>query len=522
MHWGTMPVTRSFRVPAAALTAAAVLLSGCTTGDPEDESSPSAAAPGTEPVGEASPVPEDLAEELLPYYEQELSWRDCGVPGYQCATLTAPLDYARAGGADLQLTVSRKRATGPREERIGSLLVNPGGPGASAIDYLQGYAGTGFPEPVRAGYDMVALDARGTGRSEPVECWDGSAMDAFTQVDRTPDDEEEEEALVAALTEFGEGCSASSGRLLEHISTDESARDLDLLRAVLGDTHLHYYGVSYGTQLGAAYADLFPERVGRLVLDAAIDPRLDALERDRQQAAGFETALQAFLADCETQSDCPVDGAASLTTLFEELDEQPLPTGEDRRLTESLATTGVAQALYSPALWPELRDSLRAAGDGDGAPLLRLADAYHDRDAAGSYGTIMYAFPAISCLDAPPAFADAEEVREELDSFEEASPTFGRDFAWATLMCATWPVEAKGEPGPVTAAGADDILVVGTTRDPATPYAWAEGLAEQLESATLLTYDGDGHGAYGADPCVDDTVGAYLLDGTVPEPDARC
>ncbi|WP_130799922.1 alpha/beta hydrolase [Streptomyces otsuchiensis] len=519
-----MPATRPFRASAVALTAAAVLLSGCTTTDDAGGgASPSPSDPGFEPTAGLEPIPDDIPEEMLSYYEQELSWRDCGVAGFQCATLTAPLDYGAIDDSeDLQLTVSRKRATGPRDERIGALLVNPGGPGASAIDYLQGHAGVGFPEPVRARYDMVAMDPRGTGRSEPVECLSGPQMDAFTQVDRTPDDEDEEEALVEALTEFGEGCRASSGRLLEHISTEDSARDLDLLRAVLGDTQLHYYGASYGTQLGATYADLFPERSGRLVLDAAVDPRLSTLERDREQAAGFETAFQSFLADCGNQSDCPLDGAADLQELFEELDARPLQTGEDRPLTESLATTGVAQALYSPMLWAPLRDALNAAADGDGAPLLALADSYHDREPAGSYGTIMFAFPAISCLDAPAALEDPDAVREELASFEEASPTFGRDFAWATLMCAAWPVEAKGTPAPVEAAGAADILVVGTTRDPATPYGWSEALAEQLESGVLLTYDGDGHGAYGENACVDEVVGAYLLDGVSPEEGARC
>ena len=431
--WGTMPATHSLR-SAAVLAAVALLLAGCTAG--EDTAGPSG-SPGDlspAPSGGLDPLPEEISEELRPYYEQELSWRGCGVPGFQCATLNVPLDYRTVNPSeDLQLAVARARATGPGE-RIGSLLVNPGGPGASAIDFLQGYAGLGFPAPVRARYDMVAVDARGTGRSEPVECLTDAEMDAHTQVDRTPDDEAEAEELFAALTAFGEGCRERSGRLLEHISTEESARDLDLLRAVLGDEQLHYYGASYGTELGSTYAGLFPTRVGRLVLDAAVDPRLTALERDREQAGGFETAFQAFLADCREQSDCPLGGAEDLQRLFATLDARPLPTGEDRPLTESLATTGVAQALYSPFLWPRLRDALTAAQGGDGSPLLELADSYHDREPDGAYGTIMFAFPAISCLDSPPALEDPAAVRAALESFEEVSPTFGADFAWATLI----------------------------------------------------------------------------------------
>jgi pimeloyl-ACP methyl ester carboxylesterase len=514
-----MPAIHTSRL-AAVFTAAALLLVGCTSGD--DGSGPAGGPGGSGSSASVDPLPEEISEDLRPYYEQELSWRDCGVPGFQCATLNAPLDYhAIDPSEDLQLAVSRVRAT-EEDRRLGALLVNPGGPGASAIDFLQGYAGLGFPAPVRARYDVVALDARGTGRSEPVECLSDPEMDAFTLVDRTPDDEAEGEALVDAFTEFGAGCRERSGRLLDHISTEESAKDLDLLRAVLGDERLHYYGASYGTQLGAVYAGLFPSRVGRLVLDAAIDPRLTTLERDREQAGGFETAFQAFLEDCTAGGDCPLSGAEDLRALFAQLDAEPLPTGQDRPLTESLALTGVAQALYSPSLWPQLRDALTAAGDGDGAPLLELADSYHDRQPDGAYGTIMFAFPAISCLDSPPGLDDPDGVRAALDSFEEVSPTFGRDFAWASQLCASWPVEAKGGPAAIEAEGAAPILVLGTTRDPATPYAWSEALAEQLESGVLVTYDGDGHGAYGESACVDETVGAYLLEGAVPEEDPGC
>lgn len=513
-----MPATRPLR-SAAALVVAALLLTGCFG----DGGSPSARGPsGASPSDSLDPLPEEVPEDLLPYYEQELSWRGCGVPGFQCATLTAPLDYTDVDPAeDLQLAVARVRAP-DSAGRIGSLLVNPGGPGASAIDFLQGYAGLGFPEPVRERYDMVALDARGTGRSEPVECLSDAEMDEFTQVDRTPDDEAEAEELFAAVTAFGEGCRERSGRLLEHISTEDSARDLDLLRAVLGDGRLHFYGASYGTQLGAVYAELYPERVGRLVLDAAVDPRLSTLERDREQAGGFETAFRAFLADCTARADCPLTEAEDLSRLFAELDAEPLPTGEERRLTESLALTGVAQALYAPSLWPRLRAALAAAADGDGGPLLELADSYHDREPDGTYGTIMFAFPAISCLDAPPAVREPDDVRAELPAFEEVSPTFGADFAWAMLLCAAWPVEATGEPSAVEAPGAAPILVLGTTRDPATPYAWSQALAEQLESGVLVTYDGDGHGAYGESDCVDAVVGDYLLGGAVPTEDPRC
>ncbi|GAA1925149.1 alpha/beta hydrolase [Streptomyces sodiiphilus] len=527
-----MPSARHLRRTTAALATAALLAAGCTAERAERPGTTTPAAPAdrgdaTAPV--LQPLATGISQDLEPYYEQELSWRSCGVAGFQCATLTAPLDYENVDPAqDVQLAVTRARATGPGE-RLGSLLVNPGGPGASAIDFVQGYAGTGFPQPVRARYDVVGMDPRGTGRSEPVECLTDARMDEFTSLDRTPDDPEEVERLLAAFKEFGEGCQERSGKLLEHISTVDSARDMDLLRAVLGDEQLNYYGASYGTQLGATYAGLFPDRAGRLVLDAAMDPRLSTLETDREQAGGFETAFRSFAEDCARQRSCPLgtDGAdkasSRLTEFFERVDAEPLRTGDSRPLTESLATTGVAMALYTDMYWPRLREALTAAmEDGDGGPLLELSDEYHDREADGSYGTIMFAFPAISCLDSPSGLQDEEDVRRELASFEEASPTFGRDFAWSSLLCANWPVEPAGGPATIEAAGAADILVIGTTRDPATPYTWAQGLADQLESGILLTFDGDGHGAYGGSDCIDTAVNTYLLENTSPEPDLTC
>ncbi|MFB4193875.1 alpha/beta hydrolase [Streptomyces carpaticus] len=528
------------------LTVGALLLTAACSAETRTEERPSPSpSAGDEPggggpegadggsAGDApvlDPLPEEVPADLQPYYEQELTWRGCpGVPGFQCAVLTVPLDYESVDPADdIQLTVTRARAGGA--DRLGALLMNPGGPGASAVEFAQDAANYIFPAEVREQYDMVGLDARGTGGSEPIECLSGPEMDAATQVDRTPDDEEEMQALLTAHEEFAAGCQANSGRLLEHISTIESARDMDVLRSVLGDERLHYVGFSYGTKLGAVYAGLFPQRVGHLVLDAAVDPRLSTLDLDREQAGGFETAFRSFAADCASRRSCPLggeggdDASAKLLAFFTELDATPLETGQDRPLTESLATTGVAMALYSESLWSELRLALTAAmEDGDGAPLLALADAYNEREPDGSYGTTMFAFPAISCLDSPAATTTPEEVLAQLPDYEEASPTFGRDFAWATLLCGVWPVEPSGTPLTIPAAGADPILVIGTTRDPATPFAWAEGLADQLQSGILLTYDGDGHGAYGGgNGCVDTVVNDYLLANTTPEEGASC
>ncbi|CAM5708989.1 Proteinase OS=Streptomyces aurantiogriseus OX=66870 GN=GCM10010251_91290 PE=3 SV=1 [Streptomyces aurantiogriseus] len=290
---------RRSRTGVTLLSLAALLVSACSSGGATSPATPAAAEAGLAALPRATP------SALSPYYGQKLSWRACGVPGFECATLKAPLDYDRPGAGDVRLAVARKKATGPGK-RLGSLLVNPGGPGGSAIGYLQQYAGLGYPAGVRARYDMVAVDPRGVARSEPVECLDGREMDSYTQTDVTPDDQRETGELVGAYKEFAEGCGAQSPRLLRHVSTVEAARDMDVLRAALGDRRLTYVGASYGTFLGATYAGLFPERVGRLVLDGAMDPSLPARQMNLDQTAGFETAFQSFAKDCVRQPDCPL------------------------------------------------------------------------------------------------------------------------------------------------------------------------------------------------------------------------
>ncbi|MGW8629859.1 alpha/beta hydrolase [Streptomyces sp. NPDC055793] len=519
----------------ATFLAAALLATACSAGGASTSAGPAAQAAGaTEPAtASLAPLPKATPAELSPYYEQKLGWRDCGVPGFQCATMKAPLDYAQPADGDVRLAVARKKATGPGK-RLGSLLVNPGGPGGSAVSYLQQYAGIGYPEKVRAQYDMVAVDPRGVARSEPVECLDGREMDAYTRTDVTPDDQDETDELVDAFKEFAEGCGADSPKLLRHVSTVEAARDMDVLRAVLGDDKLTYVGASYGTLLGATYAGLFPDRAGRLVLDGAMDPSLPARRLNLEQTAGFETAFQSFAKDCVRRADCPLGDknatpaqvGRNLKAFFGDLDAKPIPTGDadGRKLTESLATTGVIAAMYDEGAWQQLRKSLTSATkENDGAGLLALSDSYYEREADGGYSNLMFANAAVNCLDLPAAFSSPDEVRDALPDFEKASPVFGEGLAWASLNCTYWPVQASGEPHRIEAAGATPIVVVGTTRDPATPYRWAEALAGQLSSGRLLTYEGDGHTAYGrGSTCIDSAIDTYLLRGTAPEDGKRC
>ncbi|PYC69518.1 proteinase [Streptomyces tateyamensis] len=523
-----------------AVLAAVLLLAGCTSagrgtepGDttPRSSSSSSDGAGGAGSTGAAAtplqPLPAAVPAELAAYYAQHLDWQACD-NGFQCTGFKVPTDYAHPGGGDLMLTAVRRPADGAGgQQRLGSLLLNPGGPGGSAVSYVESVAG-GYQPVVRAAYDLVGLDPRGVGRSSPVSCLSGDRMDAFTAVDTTPTDQAATDRLVAADREFAAGCAQRAGTLLGHVSTVEAARDMDVLRALLGEPKLNYVGKSYGTLLGATYAGLFPGKVGRMVLDGAMDPSLDAFAGNRTQAGGFETAWASFAKDCAGRSDCPLgrseqQAGQELDALLASLQGKPLPAGSGRTLTRAQAVTGVIEALYAEFLWPQLRSALAAAKSGDGGQLLHLSDAYYERSADGNYPNLMFANMAVNCLDLPAPFSSPTEVAAAVPAFQQASPHFGRDMAWMALTCGYWPVKATGTPHTVRAEGAGPIVVVGTVRDPATPYAWARSLAGQLASGQLITYQGDGHTAYGRDnDCVDSAVNHYLVEGRTPAAGLSC
>jgi pimeloyl-ACP methyl ester carboxylesterase len=337
------------------------------------------------------------------------------------------------------------------------------------------------------------------------------------------------DAAATAARGFGARCLELTGPLLGHVDTESAARDLDLLRAVLGDTKLNYLGYSYGTLLGQVYAQLFPQRTGRLVFDGAVDPALSTFDATAAQAVGFEGVLRTFLAECLGSSDCPFDGTVDdaltrIRSLLDELDRRPLPSTSDGRVLGSDAMfSAIVLPLYDPANWGYLRELFATVLAGSSDYAFQLADSYHGRNADGSYRLNQTeAFISINCLDSREP-ADPAQLRTEADELARRAPVFGPQMAWGAVGCSQWPVPSKGARGAIAAAGSADILVVGTTHDPATPYAWAVRVASQLENGHLVSYDGDGHTAYNkSNECVDNAVDAFLLEGAVPAADPQC
>lgn len=508
---------RAVRAAAVALTVG--VLSSCSLlpGDPE----PKPVDQGLDMATESAPTIEATLE---PFYEQEPEWRECR-GSMECAEIEVPLDYDEPTGKRIELALLRVPA-GAGDDKVGSLLVNPGGPGGSGIEYAA-RAEIFFGGPVRKAFDIVGFDPRGVGTSTPVDCLSDEQLDGYVASDPDPETLPEARRVDELLTVFGEGCLERSGDLAGHVSTVEAAKDMDIIRGVLDQQRMAYFGASYGTLLGGTYADLFPERVGRMVLDGAIDPSVSNVESSLVQARGFETALRAYVENCVDDGGCFLgdsvdEGVGTIQDLLESLDEEPIPGDQTRALTQGLGVLGVWAPLYDEQSWPALDVGLKQAIDGNGATLLSFADQYVGRGPEGYVDNSVEALYAVNCLDSNES-VPVDDYADYEDEFLEASPTFGRVFAFGLTSCGSWPVEGEKAPEALTAAGADPILVIGTTRDPATPLEWAEGLAAMFESGVLISRDGDGHTGYGAgNDCVDEAVESYLVSGKVPEDDLSC
>lgn len=464
------------------------------------------------------------------FESQQPQWVDC-YTGLQCARVKAPLDWADSNGEQIELALVKQPALGGSPK--GTLFVNPGGPGSSGVQYLSAGVSGAAGRALQQEFDVMSWDPRGVGQSSAVTCLDDAEMDDWLYGTGATAGLEEgtQEWVDAALQEnekYGEACLKATGPLLGHVDTESTVHDLDMLRAIVGDDKLNYLGYSYGTYIGARYADAYPDRVGRMVLDGAMDPTSSEAETVREQTRGFELALRAYMTDCLSRKECPVSGSvdeamAQWRAMLDAVEAQPLTGSDGRKLSSGTLLTAIITPLYSQANWPYLDQLYTSVHEGDADVALSLADFYYDRVDGVYQSNLITAFGAINCLDSPRQLPlNLEQMRAEAAELEQIAPTIGAFQGYGDVSCAAWPVEGVDSRPPVQAAGAAPILVIGTTGDPATPLRWAESLASQLESGVLLTYEGEGHIAYGNSACVNGIVDEYFLTGRTPENGARC
>jgi len=468
---------------------------------------------GSPKPSESASVPQ--GEGLDGYYLQQLNWSDCK-DGFECATFNVPIDYANPADGAMEISAIRKLATGSAQ---GSLVLNPGGPGGSGIEYTT-YAEYVVSDTLRENFDIVGFDPRGVGQSTPVECLSDEQTDEYIALDGSPDNQTEIDQAQAMSELFGQTCATNSPDTYKFLDTVSATRDIDILRVLLGDEKLNWLGKSYGTFLGATYADLFPDRVGRMLLDGAIDPTLSNEQLSYGQALGFELALTRFVDDCATKSDCPLDasgaaGVSEVSDLLADLDANPVTLDDGRLFTQAMGTLGVVGSLYDKQYgWPELRENLALAFDDDFSGLATSVDFYTGRQSDGSFkDNSNDAIAAVNCLDRPDR-ATLDQTVALAAQWKEEAPNFGEYLAWSNMGCSYWQAPATGTPKKITASGTPTILVVGTVNDPATPYAWSQALASQLSKGVLLTLDGDGHTAYyQGSKCIDEIVDNFYLTG---------
>jgi pimeloyl-ACP methyl ester carboxylesterase len=511
-----VPPTRRFAALAAGAVAVALVLSGCVSWFQPPR-----------PVSTVStPTKETVAADLEPFYSQVLHWRSCG-SGFLCTTAKAPMDWADPSAASIDLALVRHPASGtPR----GSLLVNPGGPGASGVDFVKTSLDAAVDSTLLEHYDVIGFDPRGVGASSAVSCGGPTELDGFIYgiVPGTPGSDSWIAATEQRNGAFGTSCLDHTGPLLQHVDTDSAARDLDVLRAALGDTKLNYLGYSYGTLLGATYAGLYPQKTGRLVLDGALDPATSDFDVTLTQAKGFESAYRAYLADCVKRKSCPFKGTVAQAVtqteqLLRQLQASPIAAKDGRRLGASTMFTAIILPLYNRSNWSYLDQLFTDVRTGGTKVAFALADSYNDRTSSGSYASNQTeAFQAINCLDYT-SDADPATMRAQAAELASQAPLFGPVMSWGGTSCATWPFPGTRDRVAIQADGSAPILVVGTTDDPATPYVWAQNLAKELQNGHLVTRTGEGHTGYNkGNSCVDSAVDDFLVSGKVPSKDPRC
>ena len=454
---------------------------------------------------------------LSAYYAQELKWQSC-YENYECADLLVPIDYTNLKTGTFNISVLKYPTT--NKKKLGSLIVNPGGPGGSGVDYA--YAAEYlFSSAILNAYDIVGFDPRGVSRSEPIICLTDKELDANYASDAKPDNEKEFAQTLIDSKKFIQRCEEKNKHLTS-FSTANAARDMDILRQAVGDKQLNYLGKSYGTFLGTLYAQFFPDKVGRMVLDGAVDPTISDSQQSLTQAIGFDKAFAAFATDCNKRSDCPLpkdrDAAIELMKkLFNQAEKKPIATKSDNRvLSESLMVLGTASALYDSSTgWPDLRTAIAEAKKGQSDTFLKLADEYTGRLENGTYRSNEFNSAAvIDCLD----FKDnrsIEEMKKDSRVFDEKAPLFGPYLAYSGLGCTYF--NAPKATTIVPTKTTNPIVIIGTTGDPATPYQWAQGLNKILTNSVLLSLTGDGHTGQGqGNTCVDSQVDDFYLKNKLP------
>jgi pimeloyl-ACP methyl ester carboxylesterase len=512
----TSPLTAT-----AVLMAALLALSGCSA--TFDDRSAGQSPTTVKDASEGSPAPD-------PQRETKIDWTDCddsvnALSGLECGELEVPLDPNEPDGDTTTLALARARSTGTADERIGSLIINPGGPGGSGVEFL-GSAAPAFPSELTDRFDLVSFDPRGVGASDPVRCLDDTEKDEELSVDLTPDTAEEQAEVDRLADRVRIECEQRNPELSTHMSTADVAADVDRIRSAVGDEKLSYLGFSYGSSIGAVYATLFPERVRAVVLDGSTDPNASAEEQALTQANGFERALDRFVAACDASTSCPLaPGArAKIEEARASLDAQPVEVdanGITRTLGPDLFDFGLATALYDTSLWQSTAQAVVDLRSGGAAKLLALVDRQVGRNSDGTYDNSSDAQIMVNCSDDVDRL-DAEAAAAAEDRIVAAAPRFGPLLGTGLDDCNAWPEPTNPIPS-IAAPESPTVLVVGTVGDPATPYEWSQRMVEALGSAELLTYEGDGHTAFlTAGPCITEAVTKYLVDLTVPPVGSRC
>jgi pimeloyl-ACP methyl ester carboxylesterase len=448
---------------------------------------------------------------------------------FDCATIQVPQDWHHPdNGKTFDIAIVRERSK-DQKDRIGSLVVNPGGPGGSGIQLAAGLVAPGVSNPLPTAitdrFDIVGFDPRGVGQSTEVRCLTPASEDAIFAEDPDPMSQADFDAEVALNKAADAPCGAKYGAQLPLFSTEQASRDIDAVRAAVGDPKLTYLGYSYGTLLGATYAQLFPKNIRALVLDGTIDPRQDIVQRSEGQAAGFEHAFNDFSTWCKANtSQCPIanDPLGEVKAALDNARTSPVTGPDGRKATAGWVLTGVSEAMYSQSEWPVMAAGIEQLKKGDATDIFRLADEYAERSPNGTYSNLFDDNDAVNCSD----FATqptVEQIRSYQTEWRKKYPLFGAPLAVGMLTCAkgVWPGTYDPYPtGP--AKGAPPIVLVGTTGDPATPYAQTAKLADMLGNAHIITWDGEGHTAYPQTPCVTDAVDAYLINLTIPPPGLTC